>query len=388
MNDFVFHNPTMVIFGRGRTDEIGKVTQPYGKRVMLLYGQESARKSGLLARVGSSLTAEGIEFIERGGVQPNPLLSFVRESVEIFRAENLNAIVAVGGGSVIDSAKAIAAGVRYAGDVWDFFDAKAQVKEACPIMVVLTLAATASEMNNGCVITNGDTQQKFAASGPPLFPRVSILDPENTFGVPLDHSMYGAVDAIIHVLEAYLTGVSEPTPLQDRLVEGLIPTIREAADAILLDPCDYDARANMMWAASLALNGLTTAGVNDYNFPMHMIEHSLSALYDISHGAGLGIVAPAWMRDECSRAPRKFAHFAERIFGITGKDDTHVALAGIEALENWFRELGVPVRLGEADIPGADIPRIAENAVMLAKRWGMGKVYDAARIEGVLRRAD
>jgi alcohol dehydrogenase YqhD (iron-dependent ADH family) len=386
MQEFLFHNPTRIIFGAGKTDQIGEVTSPHGKRVMLLYGQNSARESGLVERVNTSLTEQGITVVERGGVQPNPVLLFVRETINIFRTEKLDAIVAVGGGSVIDTAKAVAAGVSYRGDVWDFFCGKAVVKEACPLTVVLTLAATGSEMNSGCVITNEETRQKFAASGPSLYPRASILDPENTFGVPMDHSMYGAVDAIVHVQEGYFNCSTGPHPIQERFIEGLIGGIIEAADAIRIDPRDYNARASLMWAATLALNGIAHAGLGTTGWPMHMIEHSLSALYDIAHGAGLAIVGLAWMRDQSRRDPALFSQFGERVFGITGGDETQVADGGIFALENWYRQIGCPVRLGDVGIPADDIPAIADNAVMLAKRWGMRK-YDTERIAGILRLA-
>jgi len=386
MQNFDFHNPTRILFGKGKTDRIGEVTAPYGKRVMLLYGQGSVKKNGILERVMQSLQAAGIGWIEYGGVKPNPVLSFVNQAIACFRQEDLEAIVAVGGGSVIDTAKAVAAGVCYSGDVWDFFCGKAEVKDAVPITTVLTLAATASEMNCGGVITNEATREKFNLMGASLYPKVSILDPVNTFTVPRHHSMYGAVDAIIHLLEGYFNAADPKTPVQDRMVEGLVRTIMEAAVIVFREPQNYEARANLMWSATLALNGLTTAGTGNTGFPMHMIEHSLSALYDISHGAGLAIIAPAWMKYAWDKNPKKYVQFAERIFDIRNGSESKCALAGIQALEKWFGMIQVPIRLPEANIPVKDIPAIAENAYRLAQVWEMPE-YTVEVIETILKRA-
>lgn len=386
MQNFTFYNPTKIFFGQGKTACCGEMTLPWGKRVLLLYGQGSVKKNGILGQVKNSLAAVGIAWVELGGVRPNPVLSFVNTAIQRFRQEQLEAIVAVGGGSVIDTAKAIAAGVCYAGDVWDFFCGKAEVTVAVPITTVLTLAATGSEMNGGAVITKEETQEKYHCRGEVLYPKVSILDPANTFTVPRQHSMYGAVDAIVHVLEAYFNASDPHLPVQDRLIEGLLRTIMEAAKIIFEQPEHYEARANLMWCATLALNGLPTAGTGNTGFPMHLIEHSLSAMYDISHGAGLAIVAPAWMKYAEELAPRKFAQFAQRIFGIDEGKERERALAGIQALEHWFATLQAPIRLAEANIPVADIPRIAENAQRLAVVWDMPE-YTCEVIESILKRA-
>lgn len=383
MQDFIFYNPTRIVFGRGKTSKIGELTAAYGKRVVLVYGRESARKTGLLVKVIRSLEEAGIDVIESGGVKSNPVLSFARKAVTLFRKEKAEAVVALGGGSAIDTAKTVAAGACYDGDVWDFFCDKAPVQKAVPVLVVLTLAATASEMNDGAVITNEETGQKFSCSGDALFPKVSILDPENTFTAPLNYSMYGAVDAIVHLLESYFNASDPYTPLQDRLVEGLVQTIMESAEVILKEPDHYHARANLMWAATLGLNGLAPAGVGGEGYPMHMIEHSLSALYDVPHGAGLGIVAPAWMRHKCQGAPYKFARFAERLFGVREGAVAEKAWIGIASLETWFRSIGVPVRLQDAGIPLGDIPKIAANAEMNARRWKMKK-YPLETIRDIL----
>lgn len=386
MQNFVFHNPTRIVFGRDKTASIGKVTLPYGKRVLLLTGQGSVVKHGILAKVTSGLSAAGISWVECSGVQPNPVLGFVRQAIDTFRRENLDAIVAVGGGSVIDTAKAVAAGVRYEGDVWDFFTGKANVLDAAPITVVLTLPAAASEMNSGGVITNEQTRQKFNLGGEPLSPKVSILDPVNSFSAPVNHSLYGVVDAMVHLLEGYFNGSDPWTPLQDRYAEGIIRTLMECAAIIREQPDHYDARANIMWGATLAFNGLAPCGIGPAGFPMHMIEHSLSALYDVSHGAGLAMILPGWLKYHSDSSPRKVNQFGRRIFELDHQDDRQGAQAAIAELERWLRSMDIPASLHEGGIPIDEIPAIAENAVMLAQKWGL-KAYTQAVIEDVLRRA-
>ncbi len=386
MRNFVFHNPTKIIFGQGQTPCIGPETAAYGRKALLLFGQNSARKHGILKQVTESLEAVGLEWVECGGIKSNPILGFVYAALDLWRREKPDVIVAVGGGSVIDTAKAIAAGACYPGDVWDFFCRKAVVTKAIPITTVLTLAASASEMNCGGVITNEKTQQKYNLMGSPLYPKVSILDPVNTLTVPRNYSMYGAVDAIIHLLEGYFNGGESRSPLQDRLVEGLIITIMEAAGRIFRRPRDYSARAELMWCATLGLNGLTTAGIGGAEFPMHMLEHALSAIYDIPHGAGLSIISPAWMKYASRKSSAKFAQFSRRVFSLDKSSPTATARAGIDAWEQWLTKIKVPVRLAEVDIPKSDIGKIAQNAYGLARVWGM-KHYSVKTISRILNLA-
>lgn len=380
MHDFVFHNPTKIIFGPGREMEIGAELTAAGiGNVLLVYGRESVRKSGLLDRVIATLNQSGIGFVEFGGVVSNPVLSHTREGIALARQSGVEAVLAVGGGSVIDEAKAIAVGATAECDVWEFFLGR-EVTAALPVFSILTLAATGSEMNGNAVITNEETRQKYNIGTIHAYPRVSILNPELTYTVSPAYSAYGAVDAIAHLIEAYFT--KEPgTRLQDRLVEGLITTIIENAEIIRDRPADPQARASMMWAATLALNGLTPAGVGPYTFPNHMIEHSLSALYNIAHGAGLAIVIPAWMQWYQPRNPAQFERFAAKIF------DRQTGEAGISALKEWFRGLGCPVSLAEGQIPTGDIDRIAANAYGLAQRWEIDQLYPARTIAEILHLA-
>lgn len=369
MQNFVWYNPTKILFGQGNIPAIGPETSAYGKRCLLVYGAGSNRKNGIYETVVASLRAAGVEIVEHGGVRANPLLSHVREGINKARAHRSEVVVAVGGGSVLDSAKAICAGAVADHDVWKFFTGKKSVRAALPLTSVLTLAASGSEMNSGMVITNDETREKFGFGSQQLYPKVSILDPEATFSVSADYTAYGAVDAIAHVLEFYMTKADPATPVQDRIMEGLIENAMDSCDRCLADPRDYQARADLMWTATLALNGLTGAGVGRVGFPMHMIEHSLSALYDVAHGAGLSVVIPGWLRWRARTDTSRLEQLGRRIFGLGGPGGADTAIETITCLEAWFARVTCPVRLSQLSIPADDIPAIAANAVKLAKVW-------------------
>jgi NADP-dependent alcohol dehydrogenase len=380
MKDFVFQNPTKIIFGKGKETLIGTELEQAGvARVLLVYGRSSVRKSGLLARVAASLSEHSIGYVEFGGVVPNPLVSHTREGIRLARKTGAEAVLAVGGGSVLDEAKAIAVGALTETDIWDFFTGM-EITGALPVFTILTLAATGSEMNGNSVITNEDTKEKFSISSPFIYPRVSILNPELTFSVLPDYAAYAAVDAIAHVIEGYFTCTGN-TRLQDRLGESVIKTVIETTEAILARPDDWQARAEFEWAATLALNGICSAGIGHFSFPNHMIEHSLSALYDIAHGAGLAIVIPAWMKWYKEKNKEKFVRFAREIFLGEGAE------AGISGLEAWFRKIGAPVRLAEAGIPEGEIDIIAANAHRLSQKWQLQELYSRDTIAEILRLA-
>jgi alcohol dehydrogenase YqhD (iron-dependent ADH family) len=384
MKNFFFHNPTKILFGKDTIPSIGSETAAFGNKALLVYGQNSIKENGIYDQVKQSLQEAGITIVEHGGVQSNPLLSHVHHGIKLAREHNVEAIVAVGGGSVIDSAKAISAGALVEHDVWKFFIGKKSIKAALPLTCVLTLAASGSEMNSGMVVTNEKTNQKFGFANKHLFPKASILDPTSTFTVSPQYTAYGAVDAIAHVLEFYFTNQEPYTPVQDHFMEGLIISCMDSCDRILNNPEDYDARADLMWAATLALNGLTGAGLGKVGFPMHLIEHSLSALYNVAHGAGLSVVIPGWMVYQAQKTPEKFAQFAERVFGFTSGPMEKKVAEGIQALLSWFVKVKSPTSLTALHIPIQDIPKIAENAVGLAKVWRMPE-YTEERIEDILK---
>lgn len=386
MQNFVFHNPTKIIFGRNTVPSIGSETAELGSKALLVYGQGSIQKTGLLDKVTASLAKSNVTVVEHGGVQSNPLVDHVRDGIIKVKEHNLDVIVAVGGGSVIDSAKAIAAGSVVQHDVWKFFIGKKSIKAALPITTVLTLAAAGSEMNSGMVITNREKKQKFGFGHRFLHPKTSILDPEVTFTVPPDYTAYGAIDAVAHVLEFYMTTQDADTPVQQRLMEGLIKNSLHSCERCLQDPNDYGGRANLMWTATLALNGLTGAGLGRVGFPMHMIEHSLSALYNVPHGAGLSVVIPGWLTWFRGQDEARIARLGRNIFppeGMQPYTDGQIAERTITIFRNWFSAFESPVTLEELDIPIEDIPKIAENALGLARVWRLND-YTQEIIEEIL----
>jgi hypothetical protein len=380
MQNFTFSNPTKIIFGKAVVAKLAPEAAKAGKKALFVYGGGSIKKNGVYDVLIGSLEKEGVAVIEHHGVKPNPVLSHVRSGIKKARENNCDFIVAAGGGSVIDEAKAIAAGAKYGGDVWDFFCGKAEVREALPLFTALTLPATGSEMNCGCVVTNEETAQKFSTQGPALFPRVSVLDPETTMTLPRAQVANGAVDSIAHLIEGYFTTKDADDTVTDEIVHALARSVIASTERILKDPSDYNARASMMWSATLALNGLATCGYAGMSFINHAIEHSLSALYDIAHGAGLAIVMPAWFKHHLETAgPARLEKFGAAVFGTKTAEDT------IKAFENFFKRTGAPVRLSEAKIPAADIPRIAENAMGLIRLWGMK--HEQPEIEKILEKA-
>ncbi len=384
MQNFIFENPTKIIFGTGQIRRIGAEASRFGRKILLVYGQGSIKKNGVYEQVILSLKENGLTVVEFPGVRSNPVLSHAVRGIEIAKREGIEAVLAVGGGSVIDTAKTIAAGARTDHDVWDFFVYRQSIQEALPVLTVVTVSASASEMNAAAVITKEEGRRKYSIRSLHVQPKVSVLDPTVLFSLDRKYSAYSAVDAITHMLEGYFNN-TEPasSPLQDRLVEGLMKTIMEATERIIAAPDDYNARAGMMWAATLAFNGLTTAGMGQVALPVHMIEHSLSALYDVAHGAGLSIVLPGWMSRQVQEKAGRFSRLAREVFGVTAAGNEEAARAGIDALRQWFVSIGSPISLTEAGIPAVDIERIAENAAELAQVWGL-KAYSRQEIAAVL----
>ncbi len=380
MLNFRYYNPTRIIFGKGVVDKIGKEVARYGKKALFVYGQGSIKRIGLYDLVVERLKEAGVEFVEHPGVKPNPVLSHVRKGVELAKREKVDVVVAVGGGSVIDEAKAIAAGAVAECDVWDFFEFKEQVKAALPIITVLTISGTGSEMNAGLVITNEEKKAKFGFRAEPLFPRVSFLDPTLTFTVPEDQTAYGSVDAFTHVSEVYCNRAKTGVMISEGIMETIMKTIVRYAPVAVEEPTNYEARAELMWCSSLALSGITWCGVGDLTLPAHMIEHALSALYDIAHGAGLAIVTPAWMRYmfKIQKFVEQLATFSRNVFGADSVEE------GIERFEQWMKSMGCPIRLADAGIPASDIDAIAENAFELSKAWGMSDFYTVDVIKEIL----
>lgn len=381
MVDFTYHNPTKIEFGKDKENLIGTaIANDAITKVLLCYGSERIKSDGLYKKVTDSLNEKGIPWVELSGIVSNPVLSKVHEGIAIAKKEKVEAVLAIGGGSVLDSAKSIAAGALYAGDVWDFFINNATIEKALPVYAIMTLAATGSEMNGFAVVTNDTIQQKYNIASIHVYPRLSILNPELTKSVPKNYLAYSAVDIIAHVIEGYLTASIQPH-FQSRMVEGIIQTVIETTEILLQNPDDYNARAEFTWAATQALNGVTTSGTNISLFPNHMIEHSLSALFNIAHGAGLAIVIPAWMTWYHTQNPAQFKRFAQNIFGENS------AKEGIIALKSWFAKIGAPVSLKEAGISADAIPAIAANVFLAAGRQGASEIYTQEVIETILHNA-
>lgn len=362
MINFVFQNTTKIIFGKETESLVGAEMSKIGKKVLLHYGGGSIKKSGLYDRVIKSLKEAHIEIVELEGVKPNPRLSLVQEGIKICKGEGIDSILAVGGGSVIDSAKAIAAGVMYDGDVWDFYTGKGEITQALPVAVILTIPAAGSESSGSSVITNEDGWYKKGAGSDALRPQFSILNPVLTYTLPNYQTACGAVDMFAHILERYFTNVQN-VELIDRMSEAVMKTIIENAPKALEDPTDYDSRAEIMWAGTLAHNDLLSTGrIGDW--ASHDIEHEISGIYDIAHGAGLAIVFPAWMKYVYKHDIPRFAQYANRVWNvdINPFNMEEAAVEGIKRTKRFFKSIGMPVSLQDANIPLDRIPEMAKKA--------------------------
>jgi alcohol dehydrogenase YqhD (iron-dependent ADH family) len=368
LQNFVFQNRTRIIFGRGTENKVGSETRKYSSRVLLHYGGGSIKKTGLYDKVVRSLNESGVEFVELGDAKPNPRLSLVREGIEICRKENLGFILAIGGGSAIDSAKAIAVGVPYNGDVWDFYSGRAEAQEALPVGVVLTIPASGSESSSGSVITNEDGWYKRPYGSELMRPVFSILNPELCFTLPPYQVACGAADIMAHIMERYFTNVKK-VELTDRLCEAALKTVINNVPLLLKEPDNYDAWAEVMWSGTIAHNDLLGTGrVGDW--ASHNIEHELSAIYDIAHGAGLAVVFPAWMQYVYKHDINRFVKFAVRVWNVEMCFDSpeRTALEGIKRLKEFFGSIGLPVSLRELDIKDDRIDEMASKCTCSGER--------------------
>ena len=365
MKNFTFKNPTKIIFGKDTTNQLGEEIKGYGNKVLLVYGGGSIKQTGLYHRMVKQLNNK--EVFELSGVEPNPRLSTAQKGIQICKDNAIDFILAVGGGSVIDCAKAISIGAKYDGDVWDFYKRKAYPQAAIPLGDILTLAATGTEMNGNSVITNWETQEKIGFAGVPLlYPVFSILDPVNTFTVPNNQTANGCVDMLSHLYENYFS-YPDNTPLQDGFAETIMRTVFDQVFVVLKNPTDYEARANLMWAGTMALNGIVPLGMEG-DWGCHGIEHVLSAHYDIAHGSGLAIITPPYMKYLCPLNPKKYKQYAVNVLGIdaSGKSDLQVGLEGIARTKELFKEMGAPVSLHEVGIGEEKLGLMAKE--MIASR--------------------
>ena len=367
---FEYQNPTRLIFGVGTLAQLGKVAKEYGTRALLVTGGGSIKRSGVFDRALKGLNEAGVSVFECAGVEPNPRISSVKRGAATARENNCDLVIALGGGSTMDAAKVMAAAALYDGDPWNMIihgqpDPHIPT-QALPLITVPTLAATGSEMNSGAVISNEETKEKSFVQAKCLYPKAALLDPELTASVPKDQTAYGTCDLITHITEAYFNG-SGDTPIQDRFAEGVILTAMEYGPKAIANGNDLNARAQLQWAATVALNGWVQSGSGSVGYPVHMIEHTLSAHHDIAHGAGLAILNPSWMRFAAKTNTLKFVQFATRIFGLTAKgpDDRECALAGIDRFEAFLRSIGCPTHLSEVGIDSQLLETYAKETLRI-----------------------
>lgn len=392
MKDFKYYTPTEVIFGEKSEEKVARLVKKHGgTKVLVHYGGQSAIKSGLLDKVCGLLSDEGIEFFKLGGVVPNPRLSKVYEGIDLCRKEGIDFILAVGGGSVIDSAKAIACGVPFEGDVWDFYLGKLHAKVCLPVASVLTIPAAGSEMSESSVITNEDGGVKLGYSNDITRPKFAIMNPVRTFTLPPYQTAAGVTDMIMHTMERYFTHDDDMT-LTTEVAEAVMRTLMDSVFAVLKNPEDYRHRAQIMWGGSIAHNGLTGCGVAD-DWATHQLEHELSGMFDVTHGAGLAAVWPSWARYVYKENVSRFVRFAVNVMGVPNDftDPEGTALKGIEAMERFYHAIGMPINIHELigrDITDDEIKEMARKCSRDYKSTqGCFKVLDHSDMEAIYRMA-
>lgn len=363
MQNFDYSIPTEIFFGKDQIEVLGEEIKKYGSKVLITYGGGSIKKNGIYTKVVEILKENNIQFYELGGIDPNPRIDSVREGIKLCREHNIDLILAVGGGSTIDCSKAIAVGYYYNGDPWDLVINKAEITEALPIGTILTLSATGSEMDSGAVITNLETKQKLGFGHPSMAPKFSILDPTYTYTVPKNQTAAGVADIMSHTFENYFT-LDDGAYLQNRLAEAILKTCIKYGKVAIDEPDNYEARANIMWASSLAINGLLSYG-KDTVWSVHALEHELSAYYDITHGIGLAILTPPWMEYVLdNERVDKFVEYGVNVWGIDEhKDKYDIAKEAIEKTKEFFLSLGIPMTLREVGIGEENLEKMAKAAI-------------------------
>ncbi len=391
MKNFQYYTPTRVVFGRDSVQQVGALLQEYGAtKVLIHYGGGSAKCSGLLDHVEQALQQAGITYVSLGGVQPNPRLGLVREGIDLCKREGVDFLLAVGGGSVIDSAKAIGYGITNEGDVWSHYEKKKAPPFCAPIGTILTIAAAGSEMSDSSVITNEKGWLKRGLSSNACRCKFAIMDPTLTFTLPAYQTASGAADIMMHTMERYFTQV-QTMGLTDAIAEGLMRSVMHDVKAALANPEDYDARAGLMWASSLSHNGLTGCGTDGGDWSSHQLEHELSGKYDVAHGAGLCAVWASWARTVMPAGPARFAKFAVNVMGVQpGADDMETANRGIDAMEAFFHFIGMPTSIGEMGITMSedDLRELAYKCTYMDKRTiGRFVTLDKQAIYEIYKRA-
>lgn len=383
MHDFVFQNPTKVIFGKNSITKTGSEVAALGGDVLLLSGQNSAETSGVLHTVRENLTEHNLHITEYKGISPDPDITQIDKGIQTAKQNAISVICAVGGGSVIDAAKGIAAGAMLNHSVWKLFTGKKRLTSVLPVVAIPTLAASGSEMNSGMVLSDNTTGQKLGYGHRLLFPKVAIMDPTTTFTVPQDYTAYGAVDILAHLLEYYMTTSAENSVVQDRYMEGIAENIIQFTPFAVKNPRDYNARSVLMWSAGLALNGISSSGLGRVAFPMHLMAHPLSALHRIPHGKALCSIIPGWLTYHLAQLEERLVQFIRRAFSADNKTCNSGSKA-ITILCNWFKSLGIPTCIEDLGLPVSELSTLSEATQLQAKIWRMGKDYPADKVQDIL----
>lgn len=376
MDNFIFNNPTKLIFGTDQLQHLPKELETFGKKVLLVYGGGSIKRNGLYDEITKLLNDNDFEVVDMPGVEPNPRLSTAKRGAELCKEHNIDVILAAGGGSVIDCTKLIASASKYDGDPWDFVTGKATPKEALPFGTVLTITATSSEMNAGSVITNEETQEKYGWGGPLSYPKFSILDPKYTLSVPLDQTVNGIVDTMSHIFEQYFHTANNAS-LQDEICEAALRSVMKTGEQLVKDPENIELRESMMFAGVWGLNGFLSMGTRG-DWGTHNIEHAVSAVYDIPHAGGLAILFPHWMKQTFPKNPQRFVQLAVNVFGVdpADKTDEEVAMEGIDRLSAYWKKIGAPVTLADYDIDDSKLELMAEKAAVNGPVGGFAKLSE------------
>lgn len=382
MKNFEFHLPTKVIFGKDALKKFPKEIQNLGKRVLWVYGRSSIFRIGLYEKIKEFLEKEKKEYIEFGGIKPNPLLSKVLEGIRVAKENKIDFILATGGGSVIDTAKAIACGFYEEENLWDFFERKTFPQKALPIVVISTISGTGSELNSISVIVHDERKLKLSMNSPVLYPTITFLDPTLTFHVPPDYTAYGSFDTFSHLFEVFITKEYKKECLTEDLIITLMKNVIKWSKIAIFDPTNYEARANLMWVSSLALCGLTKSGIGKYRFFIHAMEHALSGVYDLPHGLGLAILTLAWIK--LNKKDRIIHRFFEKVFEIKIEDKISVEM-GIEAFESWLKKLRLNYTLKDLQIPEKDLDYLVDKAYQIMEIWQVTEEISKEKIKEVFK---
>ena len=383
MNDFVYNNPVKVIFGRHALVQIGTEAALHGSKALLVYGKSSLKSNGTLSLINEALDKSGVHVVEHQGARSNPLLSFVHDGIEKARAHNCSIVIGAGGGSVMDTAKAVASGVPASHDVWKFFTGKKTVREALPVITVPTCAGTGSEVNSGMVLTHDDKKLKLGFAHRRLFPRVCVADPSLSFSVKHSQSAYGAVDTFVHCLEPYLSAVPPHPPLQLRQLEMVMKTVVETIPKTLTSPQSYEDRATMLWCGSVAMSGICTSGIGRVSFPLHVLEHALSVSGGIAHGAGLSALIPGWLLANRARIEDRLCRLGNSVFRRNFDDRPLTCSDAIQRIIDFLYSLQGPVCLEDIGIEERDFPEIIKHSLYQARIWRFSD-FDEAQLRELL----